>query len=206
MPVIIVSKTRMHGDHVCVGGYDLETRQNIRLLNAQGYNQLTTTQYQIGEIWSLGYQRRTGCEPPHVEDVLVASSSRMGAEPDLAGFIRANCPVVVGPLEGAFDGCLQYTGAGSAFISRDAEIPSGSVCFWEANTPLNRDDYNDKVRYAFRQGFAGRHVSFVGFQDPADYIPQGALIRLSLARWWKPNDAPATEPDKCFLQFSGCYL
>lgn len=195
----------MHGDHVCVGGFDLDAHRNVRLLNAQGYNQPANTPYQIGEIWDIAYRPRAGCEPPHVEDVLVASSTRVGAEPNLEVFIRQNCPVVEGPLNGAFGGHLQYTGAGSAFISRGAGIPEGSVCFWETNAPLRRDDYETKVRYAFRQGLTNRHISFVGFQEPVGAIPQGSLVRLSMARWWKPKDAAPDEPEKCFLQLSGYY-
>ncbi len=205
MAVLIVSKTRMHGEHVCVGGFDLGTGQNVRLLTAQGYNQSTTTAYQIGEIWNLTYRPRVGCEPPHVEDVLVTSSSRVGVQPNLTEFLRKNCPVVAGPLNNSFGGHLRYTGAGSAFISRSSEIPEGSVCFWETNEQLRRDDFDAKVRYAFRQGFAVRHISYVGFQDPLAEIPRGSLVRLSMARWWKPKDAPAEEPEKCYLQLSGYY-
>jgi len=195
----------MHGDHVCVGGFDLEAGRNVRLLTAQGYNQPTTTTYQIGEIWSVVYRPRAGCEPPHVEDVLVTSSSRVAVQAELATFIRTNCPIVKGSLHNVFGGHLQYTGAGSAFISRGAGVPDGSVCFWETNERLRRDDFDTKVRYTFRQGFANRHISFVGFQEPVDVIPQGTLVRLSMARWWKPKDAPTEEPEKCFLQLSGYY-
>lgn len=205
MTVLIVSKTRMHGNNVCVGGFDLEVGRNVRLLTAQGYNQPTTTTYQIGEIWNVIYRPRVGCKPPHVEDVLVTSSSRAGVQPDLSVFIRGNCPVVVGPLNNAFGGLLQYTGSGSAFISRGAGVPDGSVCFWEASARLRRDDFETKIRYAFRQGFANRHISFVGFQTPVDEIPQGSVVRLSMARWWKPKDAPVEEPEKCYLQLSGYY-
>ena len=104
MPVLIVSKTRMHGDHVCVGGFDLDTHRNVRLLNAQGYNQPANTPYQIGEVWDLVYRPRAGCEPPHIEDVLVTSSRRVGNQPNLADYIRKNCLTVTGPLNTAFGG------------------------------------------------------------------------------------------------------
>lgn len=205
MAILIVSKTRMHGDHVCVGGFDLATGRNVRLLTDQGYNQSSTTAYRIGEIWDLVCRSRCGCEPPHVEDVLVTSASRISVQPDLDAFIRENCPVIEGPLNNAFGGHLQYTGAGSAFISRGAGIPGESVCFWETNEPLRRDDFNSKVRYSFRQDFSIRHIPYVGFREPVDVIARGSLVRLSLARWWKPKDAPAEEPEKCFLQLSGYY-
>ena len=206
MATLIVSRTRMHGNHVCIGGFDLAAQRSIRLLNMQGYNQTQDSTYQIGEIWDLTYQTRFQCEAPHLEDVLVLRAVRQGSVPDLPGFIRANCPIIAGPLADTFGGRLQFTAAGSGYLARDGVLPDHSVCFWQAPTRLNRNDFNDKIRYDCRQHFQVRHISYVGFQDPLALIPAGSLLRLSLARWWKPNDAPVEDTEKCFLQLSGYYI
>lgn len=205
MSTLIVSRTRMHGNHVCIGGFDLVAQRSVRLLNAQGYNQSNDSPYQIGDLWNISYQIRPRCDAPHLEDVLVSRATKESSIADLPGFIRANCPIVVGPLASTFGGLLQFTAAGAGYLSREGGIPDYSVCFWQCASALNRNDFKDKVRYDCRQNFQIRHISYVGFQEPLDVIPAGTLLRLSLARWWKPNDAPPEDTEKCFLQLSGYY-
>ena len=47
-------------------------------------------------------------------------------------------------------------------------------------------------------------MPYVGFADPIERIPKGALVRVSLARWWRPDDAPDME-ERCYLQLSGWF-
>jgi hypothetical protein len=196
----------MHGNYVCIGGFDLVARRSVRLLNFQGYNQADDSPYQIGDLWNVTYQPRPRCDAPHLEDVLVSRAVKKGSVADLADFIRANCPIVVGSLANTFAGRLQFTAAGSGYLPRIGDLPDHSVCFCQSASPLNRNDFNEKVRYDCRQSFQIRHISYVGFQEPLAVIPAGALLRLSLARWWKPNDAPPEDTEKCFLQLSGYYV
>lgn len=37
--VIIVSKTRMANDNVCVGGVDFDKKRSVRLMNPNGYHE-----------------------------------------------------------------------------------------------------------------------------------------------------------------------
>ncbi|MEQ1748097.1 MAG: hypothetical protein ABL974_01645 [Prosthecobacter sp.] len=205
MATLIVSRTRMHGNHVCIGGFDLVARRSVRLLNAQGYNQANDSPYKIGDLWNVSYQARPRCDAPHLEDVLVSRAINEGSIDDLPAFIRANCPIVVGPLADTFGGMLQFTAAGSGYLSRGVALPDHSVCFWQSAFALSRNDFNDKVRYDCRQNVQTRHIPYVGFQEPLAVIPAGTLLRLSLARWWKPKDAPPEDTEKCFLQLSGYY-
>lgn len=46
-------------------------------------------------------------------------------------------------------------------------------------------------------------IKFVGYQNPIDIIPQGSVIRLSLANWWNTDN---TTEDRCYLQLSGWYI
>lgn len=64
----------MRGDHVCVGGHDLdESMRSIRLLQPDGTNMPAGTGFEIGQAWDLDYEPATDIRPPHVEDVLVDS-------------------------------------------------------------------------------------------------------------------------------------
>lgn len=45
-------------------------------------------------------------------------------------------------------------------------------------------------------------IKFVGYQDAIDRIPQGTIIRLSLANWW---DKDGSAENRCYLQLSGWY-
>ena len=44
---------------------------------------------------------------------------------------------------------------------------------------------------------------YVGLQPTEDIIPKGTLLRVSLARWWSPNDVEVE--NRCYLQLSGWY-
>ncbi|HEY4386150.1 MAG TPA: hypothetical protein VGN34_16965 [Ktedonobacteraceae bacterium] len=46
-------------------------------------------------------------------------------------------------------------------------------------------------------------IAYVGGADVVPEIPADALIRVSLARWWKLYEK---EERKCYLQLSGWYL
>lgn len=202
-----MSKTHMNkGNRVCVGGFDLDTGSNVRLLTHNAENQPDTTPFSIGQIWDLRVIKRSRCIPPHVEDVLVQSSSIAGNQPQMRAFIEGNCPIVAGPLASTFDGRLRFTSGGSGYIVQSSGLPSGSVCFWRPSVALARRDYDDKIKYEFTQNLIQRRrIGWVGLQPPLPVIPAGTLLRLSLARWWKPRDAPASEEEKCFLQISGYF-
>lgn len=79
--VLIVSKTRMRGGHVCVGGHDLDERmRSLRLLQPDGTNMPADARFEIGQLWELNYQPAPNVQPPHVEDVLVDPSGARHTE------------------------------------------------------------------------------------------------------------------------------
>lgn len=196
----------MQHNHVCVGGFDLVQRRNVRLLTQDGQNQPATTPFEIGGIWEINYVAKANCVPPHIEDVYVQSADHIGAECQMVQFLQQNVPIIQGELPQTFDGLLRYSGGGAGYIARSVGVPTGSVCLWRPNVQLTRDDFGEKIRYALWEGMSLRHVSYVGLQPPLDQIEANTLLRLSLARWWRPNNAPAEEEEKCFLQLSGYYI
>ena len=212
MDVIIVSKTQM-SRAVCVGGI-LANGRFVRLLDSNGYNQDSDTELDIGDVYTINFLVRSEKRPPHVEDILVSSMEYKFSFSSIDKMVKClktklNVKIWRGSTEVLFDGKLQWTRGGSGYISETGEIPENSVGFWIPDEDLPRHDYNDKVRYSYPFRWLSdsvewekwRYISFVGLQNPIDNIPAGTLVRVSLARWWSPND----DEERCYLQLSGWY-
>ncbi len=61
---------------------------------------------------------------------------------------------------------------------------------------------DEKYTIRYRYGTDINTIPFVGLQEPIDEIPAGTLLRVSLARWWSPNE---NTEERCYLQLSGYY-
>lgn len=203
MDVIIVSKTHM-SNAACVGGI-LATGRSVRILDANGYNQDSNTDINIGDVYSISFIERQDKRPPHIEDILVNDMTfnfSFKTIEQLVEYLKQKLKVKIwkGNTEVLFDGTLDWTSGGSGYISESGEIPENSTGFWIPNKDLIRRDYKEKIRYSY-PGMQWRNIPYVGFQEPVDRIPAGTLTRVSLARWWSPNE----EEERCYLQLSGWY-
>ena len=109
-----------------------------------------------------------------------------------------------------FEGLLR-TEDKSCYIAKPGALPRCSVGYWLSDGPLaliyQRDKPYYQLEYAPRS--VGRnwcagvlHIPYVGFAVPLSCIPAHTLLRVSLARWWKPEWAP---DERCYLQLSGWY-
>jgi hypothetical protein len=197
--ILIVSKTRMRGDHVCVGGHDLdESMRSIRLLQPDGTNMPAGTGFEIGQIWDLDYVPATDIRPPHVEDVLVNPNGARHVDTiqSLGAFLRTRVTAWTGTL---FDGTLLRTNSGTGYVPIDGPFPSCSTGYWLPEQPL---DYDGDSRYVFRADGGRRRIRYVGVAEATARIEPGTLVRVSLARAWAPSNAPAG----LYLQISGWYL
>lgn len=210
--VIIVSKTKMANDNVCVGGVDIENKRSIRLMNANGYHESQDEcPYDIWDIWDLDYHSSNQRPAPHVEDVNVFNRSKrsvlkseLRSVTEMVNLLKqSNVPVFSGGLLDTFDGKLQCTQYGTLFINEE-NVPNYSTCFWVCNRPVKRSDFRGKVRYNYNDGTRnwGYNISYVGLSDPVEIIPSGSLVRLSLAHWWSPSGSG--DEERCYLQLSGC--
>lgn len=202
MDVIIVSKTHM-STAACVGGV-LVNGQFVRLLDANGHNQDSDTDLNIGDVYTINYNERTNKRQPHIEDILVTNFEfkfSFSSISDMEKYLieKLNVPIWEGSTEVLFDGNLNWTNNGSGYISESGVIPSNSVGFWRPDQNLSRRDYKNKVRYSYP--IRWRNITYVGYQDPIDPIPAGTLVRVSLARWWSPDE----NEERCYLQISGWY-
>lgn len=203
MDVIIVSKTHM-SNAACVGGV-LANGRFVRLLNSNGYNQDSDTDINVGDVYTITFTERQDKKPPHVEDILVNTMTfkfSFDTTEKIVEYLKQKLKVKIwkGSPETLFDGKLQWTSSGSGYISESGDIPQHSVGFWIPNKDLTRHDYKEKVRYRY-PAIQWRSITYVGFQEPIDKILAGTLTRVSLARWWSPNE----EEERCYLQLSGWY-
>lgn len=203
MDVIIVSRTRMKADRICVGGI-LENKRSVRLLDARGRHYLgSESPLDIGQVYAIEFRNHPRVKPPHIEDILVSSIRFRHAvrnDANLAYFLERSLKIWRGSPTVLFDGKLNWTAYGSAYLKRAGSMPSGSLGFWVPASDLILYCYGGKVRYVLEG--TTKNMRFVGFQDAVKRIPSGTLVRVSLARWWK---SPGTAEERCCLQLSAWY-
>lgn len=202
--VLILSKTQMNNNQVCVGGLTMKGRY-VRLLDENGSNQPENTDLNPKQAWEIEFAGRADNIPPHVEDILIQSRARKGSlkkEITIKDFIeKRNIPIWKGHPDGLFDRLIQWTQSGSGYIDKNGGVPGHSVGFWISDKDLKRKDYNG-IRYQYPSSNGWRSMKFKGMEEPVDIIPAGTLIRVSLARWVSFNEG---EEPKCWLQLSGWY-
>lgn len=201
--LLIVARTKM-SNGVCVGGIDEETCESIRLHNEKGGNLPVDAPYEVGDRWTmLIVEKAWNCrEEPHVEDKQTkphAKVENVGAQ-GIVDFINSHDfgkQLTRGSLDETFEGCLAFEER-KGFITR-SKIPSFSTQFWVTDKELKLvKGYEGKPCYVYNNV----KISFVGFQKPMEAIPEGTLVRLSLANWWKKG---GVEEERCYLQLSGWY-
>ena len=203
MRILIVSKTHMRG-MACVGGLTLNGSQNVRLLQSNTLNQPQNTLYEVGDVWELNFRPRPDIIAPHVEDVLVDSGGKIGTQASMCCYLLSKVQPWQGDPEQLFDGLIRFTWNDTGYISRRNKLPNGSVGFWIPSNDLHRVDQENRIRYRCAGHGKNVWITYVGFEALVDVLPHGALLRVSLARWWRPQDAPDME-DRCYLQLSGWY-
>lgn len=199
--VLIISKTRMY-NAVCVGAM-LDDGRCIRLLAKDGSHFSNSSKVEVGEFWNLEYVAKAETKAPHVEDVLVSKAQFTGDRcEDLYAYIVKRAIIWTDPSDNLFEGCIRWTHSGSGFISVETGVPGQSVGFFLSKQPLTfRDDY---YQFPVAEWFhAARKLKYVGVEPAVTIIPSGTLIRVSLARWWRPMDVNIEE--RCYGQLSGWY-
>lgn len=201
MDVIIVSKTQMT-NATCVGGV-LANGNFVRLLDSNGRNQSSDTRFKVGDVYTITYSTPTNKKPPHVEDIFLKSFKYKFtfSTSKMVKYLKNKLKIKIweGSTEKLFEGNLLWTNNGSGYISESNGIPENSVGFWVPDKDLLRKYYNEKVKYSYP--IRWRNIPFVGLQNPVSKIPAGTLVRVSLARWWSPDD----NEERCYLQLSGWY-
>ena len=202
MRCLIVSKTEA-GREVCVGALAVDGT-NVRLTEDPGSHFLPAdAPFEVGQVWEITYTQRQDIVPPHVEDVLINSQEFSTRVPDMTQALTRLVRPWQGGAASLFDGKIQGpTTNGSLFIQDD--VPSQSVGFWIPDKDLPGDYTPGMTSFYYR--YESFRLPYVGVaHPPARRIAAGTLVRVSLARWYKPRDAAADFPERCYLQISGSY-
>jgi hypothetical protein len=189
------------GSYACVGGFDISNRRAVRLLGPRGENQPLTTPFALHDLWRLDYEPERRLRYPHIEDVRVVSQARITAHSD--GLQRAlqDIEVCTGPLDDIFERQVQWTSHGSGYVNEEGGVPAQSICFWRALTDLSCQTDGSSAYY-IAEVAPSRRLKYVGLEPAARLLRAGTLLRLSLARWWTPEDAIE---ERCYLQLSGWF-
>jgi hypothetical protein len=200
--VLIVARTRMGSGRVCIGALS-GTGEDLRLMNQQCRSDVAgESPYKIGEWWKINCEPCGEQKPPHVEDVAVAKCSRIKTEKDVVGYLLSHTSPWKGTVQSLFDAKIRFTNNGGGYISPD-DVPTHATGFWISDRDLELEsDQRGKTGYYY-DGF--RHLSYVGAQDEVPKIKRGQLVRVSLARWWKPENADPDFEERCYAQLSGWY-
>lgn len=199
--ILIVSKTHMKNG-VCVGAINEDNCELIRVHNENGGNLTKDAAYEIGDRWDVLVKKAWNARPvPHVEDKQTTPNhiiSNIGVCGIINFILHHNFDekLTRGPIQDTFQGYLKLEGNNN-YINRE-NIPDFSTQFWLADDDLRYERNNEKDYYYYKT----IRIRFVGFQDIVDIIPQGTIIRLSLANWW---DRDGSGEYRCYLQLSGWY-
>ena len=210
MRVLIVAKTRMRAG-ACIGAIT-EKGKSVRLIpfNADprdGANR----EYEVGDIWEISAEPVPESEliPPHIENIVVHEKRRLRTTEnteDLVSAIELLMPPKIGDPRELYDGLLKTTSSGSLYVPPRGDVPSYSPTFWRPDKPLVLEGEQQNPRYRYPTENGGCTLTFVGLQrPPRATIPTGTLLRVSLAHWWKPRNAPNVE-ERCYVQLSGWFL
>jgi hypothetical protein len=199
---VIVAKTRMREGRICVGAHDLDDFRSLRLFRHDGSYLNEDANLDVGDVWELEYVERPGAVAPHLEDVLVqrGGARRMGREEYLAALVVAR-DVVWDSIDELFEGRLNFTAAGSAYVPEARPLPSRSTGYWRPAAELTLYHVSEKPRYRWTGGGALRNIRYVGAAEPDTEIPAGSLVRLSLSQLFAPPDGPRGY----WLQLSGSF-
>ena len=205
MKVLIVAKTRMGGG-ACIGAIT-EDGKSVRLMpyNADSHDGANRV-YEVGDVWEISAEPASQLAPPHTEDIVVYEKGRLREAKDLIGSIERFMPPIRGCPFGLYEGLLQATDDGTLYVTEKSGIPLYSTTFWRPDLSLERDTEGRRIHYRYPTENGGCTFTYVGFEDrPLEVIPKDTLLRISLARPWRPKDRPNDEL-RCHAQISGWFL
>lgn len=207
MNVLIVSKTRMHRGTVCVGGLLLSAPlTSVRLLEANGTYPPANTSYQIGQVWDIQYTPSANLVPPHTENIKVIQKILTQPNSQILPFLLKNVAIWRGGPDTLFDGKFGVTGAGKGYVAHSIGLPAMSTGYWIPDQPLTLTNLQ-KPEYLYQGLTSGPSLlPYVGLATPIDPIPAGTLVRVSLAKWWRPRGATPDAEERCYFQLSGWYI
>lgn len=203
---LIVGRTKK-GTQRCIGGLTAEGH-SIRLLGPDGAYWDQSAPFQVGQTWDLTLQdvAAEAVRIPHVEDAIVAGAQFVANDPDPRATILSRIVPWNGSTSALFGGHVKYTGNHNGYIE-ESGLPDRSTWFWVPDRDLMFR--SDGKHYDYPSRFfniaSPQGLSYVGEPQAVATIPAGTLVRVSLAGWWRPDDADEGFPYRCYLQLSGWF-
>lgn len=201
MEVLIVGRTRMAGSARCIGGIASDGT-SIRLLRPDGLQWDVSVGIRLGQVWDLTYTAASNRVPPHVEDVVVTAGRYLRDLPDASQRLREGILPWHGGVDQLFDGLVRFTGNDNGYICHRVGVPDRSTWFWVPDRDLILRSDGRHYDYPANHGMS-RGLAYVGEQQTPPRLPANSLLRVSLARWWSPEDTDIEE--RCYLQLSGWF-
>lgn len=202
--VLVVCKTRMKTE-LCLGGLVRGSYEKIRLLTQEGRNQPQDTDFHVGDIWECQLIPQAHMRKPHTEDMLVTPQRMLRRVSNMREFLLQRLDLEPSHMSTLFDGLLNYTKNGSAYISERMGVPGYAHAFWRPVFGLSIRREPRKIYYEYEDSDSLKkfRLRYVGLAAPVSRIAPGSLLHLSLARWWRQ---PGTNEERCYLQLSGWFL
>lgn len=207
--VVILARTRMNDNRVCIGGYSLSEERYVRLLIRENASQLKnmkeTEPYHIGQVYTIKYENSADITPPHHEDVVVLTSRLSSNNYHKFSSLLSRIALLNLHIKDLFNGLLQWHNE-SGFLIEHSNLPNSSVMVVRLNHDLflskKDSNYYYYMDYDLYETFK---VKYVGVYDKSHVrkIPAGTLLRFSLARWWNA-DGNFSE-HRAYLQLSAIY-
>ena len=162
----------MAGDRVCVGAIELDTGRSLRLKRPDGTNAFEAHPIRPGTIWDLSYQSAASVTPPHIEDVIVSGGHWLEDVVDMKTAILDRWQPWDGDLDEIFDGQLEVTEGGSAFLRAAPNLPQYSTGFWLSTRQATIDAWG---RYWFEGGLRIKRVKYKGVTQASPDHPRWSL-------------------------------
>ena len=203
MEALILSKSYMRGNNAFVTAMVLETKQYIRLLGPDGWLPYPHSEYQIGQIWDIGFKKARTTQDPHNEDVIVLSHSYLRSIDNISAYIlQSGVRIWRGSIDHIFDSRLLWAEAGAGYISElQRNIPNHSEGFWVNDKPLNFERDGHYVYLNLHRRGSKQKLKYKGMDQPSAQIPIHSLLQVHLGWWWQPADL--ADEKRCYLLLSG---
>ncbi len=202
--VLIVARTNMNNNHICVGAYCLDTKKNIRLLDNRARALDVSEPYKVGQIYKIEYQTRYNLIPPHIEDVVVYFKAFV-RKPEKNEFLHMINQIAV-PLNNVlqlFENKLDWIN-GRGFIVEN-NIPSCSVMIAKLGHDLVKSsEYFECFDKTSNTLYKIKYVGDLKLPESM-ILHAGTPIRFSLARFWNGYSSDSNAVKRAYLQISGWY-
>lgn len=205
--LVVIARTHMREERICLGALDLETGTLRRLNRSHHQSFMHDAPFEVGQVWDIHFVPDFPHTNPHNEDVIVCSwkatdiGSSLG---DLLHRTPAREVVFCGNPFGLYQGKLHWIRGGAfwnAVVQDKSLCPDFSLHLWRTDREMHL--HPDRFGGFHYRSHLPEHngwwsVAYKGTESPRSVIPPGSIISLSLARWWPKQDP--INPPRCYVQ------